>query len=351
MAGCRGSRPEVGILSDMAQQRHRLESAAERLGLRVAFCGEPELLLRQPAVPDTDLWLLILADEADHPQLFEHLLAHTDAPVLFGMDPAPRPGSADYLRWQRRLREKLEQQLGPLREPGQDDGHPETDTGTRPATPTPELPHWVKPAAPGTPASEVWVLAASLGGPAAVKAFLDHLPAGLPVAFLYAQHIDRNFTDVLTRVLGRHSHYNLRPAQEGYRPCHGDVVLIPVEREWKLDETGALTELDRPWPGPYGPSIDQVLLNIADFFGKRCHAIIFSGMGNDGAIAAPILRAYGSRIWVQESSSCSNSSMPEAVAATGCTSFCGTPEELARELVKTIEESCLLKSRQQRDSA
>jgi chemosensory pili system protein ChpB (putative protein-glutamate methylesterase) len=39
--------------------------------------------------------------------------------------------------------------------------------------------------------------------------------------------------------------------------------------------------------------------------------------------------------------------MPESVAATGCTSFCGTPEELARELVKTIEESCLLRKRQQ----
>lgn len=124
-----------------------------------------------------------------------------------------------------------------------------------------------------------------------------------------------------------------------------------MEREWKLDETGALTELNHPWPGPYGPSIDQVLLNAADHFGNRCHAILFSGMGNDGAIAAPMLKAYGSRIWVQESRSCGNSSMPESVAATGCVSFCGTPEELARELVKTIEESCLLKSRQKRDSA
>lgn len=349
MAGCRSGRPEVGILSDMALQRHRLQSAADKLGLRVAFCGDPQRLRHQPAFPDADLWLVTLAEEADHPQLFEHLLAHTDAPILFGVDPAPHPGTADYLRWQRRLQEKLEQQLGSLPEPGHDNGCQEKDI--RPSQGTPDLPHWIKPATPGTPAHEVWVLAASLGGPAAVKAFLDHLPAGLPVAFLYAQHIDRNFTDVLTRVLGRHSHYSLRPAEEGYRPCNGDVILIPVEREWKLDESGALTELDRPWPGPYGPSIDQVLLNTADFFGRRCHAIIFSGMGDDGATAAPILKAYGSRIWVQESSSCSNSSMPEAVAATGCTSFCGTPEELARELVKTIEESCLLKSRQQRDSA
>ena len=74
-------------------------------------------------------------------------------------------------------------------------------------------------------------------------------------------------------------------------------------------------------------------------------------MGNDGAIAAPMLKAHGSKIWVQESTSCGNSSMPDSVAATGCTTMVGTPEELARELVKTIEESCLLKGRQKRDSA
>ena len=348
MAG-RNGRPEVGILSDMALQRHRLQSAADSFGLHVAFSGDPERLLHQPAFPEADLWLVTLADEADHPQLFGYLLEQTEAPVLFGIDQAPQPGTTDFFRWQRRLREKLEQQLGPLASQDSDIRPPETDRGTAPGVP--QLPHWLKPAAPGTPAREVWVLAASLGGPAAVKAFLDHLPAGLPVAFLYAQHIDGNFTEVLTRVLGRHSQYTLKPAQEGYRLCNGDVVLLPVEREWTLDESGALTELDHPWPGPYGPSIDRVLLNTADFYGKRCHAIIFSGMGNDGAVAAPILKAYGSRIWVQESSSCGNSSMPEAVAATGCASFCGTPEELARELVKTIEESCLLKSRQQRDSA
>jgi len=43
--------------------------------------------------------------------------------------------------------------------------------------------------------------------------------------------------------------------------------------------------------------------------------------------------------------------MPDSVAATGCSVYCGTPEQLARELVKTIEESCLLKGRQKRDSA
>ncbi|WP_297792760.1 chemotaxis protein CheB [uncultured Marinobacter sp.] len=349
MAGLPSGRPRVGIVSDIVLQRHRLQAAAEKVGLNVCFIGDPDRLQDYPEFPEADLWLVTLEDEADHPVLFDHLLGNTDAPVLFGLDPAPKPGTTDYFRWEQRLISKLEQQLGHLEE--LDSEASLQELAAQSPMDAPPLPHWIPPAAAGSIAREIWILGASLGGPAAVKTFLDHLPPGLPVGFIYAQHIDGNFTDVLTRVLGRHAHYQLKGAETGYQVRNGDVVLLPVEREWALDADGALMEKDTPWPGPYGPSIDQVLLNIADHYGNRCHAILFSGMGNDGAIAAPLLKAYGSRIWVQESNSCGNSSMPESVAATGCTSFCGTPEQLARELVKTIEESCLLKGRQKRDSA
>ncbi|MCG2580175.1 MAG: chemotaxis protein CheB [Marinobacter sp.] len=349
MAGLPSGRPRVGIVSDIVLQRHRLQAATSKFGLDVGFTGDPGRLQDYPEFPEADLWLVTLEDEADHPMLFDHLLGNTDAPVLFGLDPAPKPGTTDYFRWEQRLIGKLEQQLGHLEE--LDSEASLQELAEQSPMEAPPLPHWIPPAASDSIARDIWILGASLGGPAAVKTFLDHLPPGLPVGFIYAQHIDGNFTDVLTRVLGRHAHYQLKSAQTGYQVRNGDVVLLPVEREWALDADGALIEKDTPWPGPYGPSIDQVLLNIADHYGNHCHAILFSGMGNDGAIAAPLLKAYGSRIWVQESNSCGNSSMPDSVAATGCTSFCGTPEQLARELVKTIEESCLLKGRQKRDSA
>lgn len=344
-------RPTVGIVSDDVLQRHRLQEAVTRFGLEGCFSGDPERLIGFPKIPDAQIWLLTLEDEADQMELLDHLLENTEAPVLFGLDAAPKPGTTDYVRWERRLLDKLEQHLGPLEELDSE-ADLEQLAGLSPeSATTPDLPHWISPAAPDTPAEEVWILGASLGGPAAVKEFLDHLPPGLPVGFIYAQHIDGSFTDVLTRVLGRHAHYQLRRATPGMKVANGDVVLLPVEHEWTLAEDGSLEEKTTPWPGPYGPSIDQVLLNVGEHYGNRCHAILFSGMGNDGAIAAPLLRAYGSRIWVQDSASCANSSMPDSVAKTGCASFTGSPRQLAGELVKTIEESCLLKNRQQRNPA
>ncbi|WP_148864635.1 chemotaxis protein CheB [Marinobacter fonticola] len=340
----------VAIVSDSPLQRHRLQDAIGKFGLSSAFIGDPARLMAYPAIPEVQLWLVTLEDEADHPALFDYLLENTDAPILFGLDEAPSPGSTEFFRWERRLLDKLEQQLGALE---QLDGETTLEALDQPSqkVAAAERPYWIPAGREGEPAEEIWVLGASLGGPAAVKTFLDSLPPGLPVGFVYAQHIDANFTDVLTRVLGRHAHYALRRAEEGIQVRNGDVVLLPVENEWYLDSAGCLQQKASPWPGPYGPSIDQVLLNVSDHYRHRCHAILFSGMGNDGAIAAPILQAYGSRIWVQDSHSCGNSSMPDSVKATGCTSFAGDPAQLARKLTQTIEEACLLKRRQQRDSA
>jgi chemotaxis response regulator CheB len=55
------------------------------------------------------------------------------------------------------------------------------------------------------PAEYIRVLGASLGGSNAVKEFLDALPKGLPVGFVYAQYIDARFQKVLIQNLGRHS--------------------------------------------------------------------------------------------------------------------------------------------------
>lgn len=344
-----GGRPAVGIVSDNVLQRHRLQEASDRFGLRPGFSGAPERVLSHDLLPDADLWLITLEDEADHPALFDHILDKTDVPVLFGIDLAPKPGTRDYLRWERRLLAKLEQHLGTLTQAESAESLESLEEVAVQPGGAPELPRWITPAQPGQVADEIWILGASLGGPAAVKTFLDHLPPGLPVAFVYAQHIDGNFTDVLARVLGRHAHYRLQRAEKGMALTCGTVTVIPVEREWTLASDGTMAEKDTAWPGPYGPSIDQVLLNFGDHFGARCNAILFSGMGNDGAMAAPMLKAFGSRIWVQSGDSCANSAMPEAVTLTGCTSFCGTPEQLAKALVKAIGDTVLLKQKTPQD--
>lgn len=339
--------PSVAIVSDNPLQRLRLQQAVGKLGLAVGFIGDPGRYWDNRATVTADLWIVELDDENAQPQLLDELLDDDNRSLLFGLGMAPVPGHEEYPRWERRLFAKLQEQLGRL-EVLDNVFELEALAGAEGPDPL-ALPGWVTPAGRGAPAAQVWILGASLGGPAAVKSFLDRLPGGLPLAFVYAQHIDQNFVPVLTRVLGRHAQYPLVEAREGEPLRCGEVLMVPVNQELYLDSTGLIRFKDEAWPGPYGPSIDQVMLNLAGHFQGACHAILFSGMGNDGAVAAPLLKAYGSRIWTQAAASCASSAMPDSVAGTGCVEFTGTPEELAQQLIRCIEETELLQRKHRRD--
>ena len=141
---------------------------------------------------------------------------------------------------------------------------------------------------PGDRPRQVWVLGASLGGPAAVKLFLDCLPANLPVAFVLAQHIDGSFLDTLCGVLGRDNPILCKIGVDGEALRHGELAIVPVEYAVRFRHDGRIQSTGETWEGPYAPSIDQVIQHVGEGFGNACGAILFSGMGNDGAIAARV---------------------------------------------------------------
>ncbi|NVJ11438.1 chemotaxis protein CheB, partial [Myxococcus sp. AM001] len=167
----------------------------------------------------------------------------------------------------------------------------------------------------------VWLLAASLGGPAAVKAFLDALPGGLPVGFVYAQHIDASFESALPQAVGRHSQWHVNPARHGDPVRCGEVVVVPISHELGFSDDGQMQISERGWPEPYSPSIDQMMLNLAQHFGALSGVIVFSGMGSDGSAAAAYVRRQGSVIWTQRADSCACPSMPDSLREAGYSSL------------------------------
>ena len=280
----------IALLAGHAGKRCQLAQVLAEFGYAVVFADDPAgLTASELEQVSTDAWLLELAEESP---LADWLLEHSSAPVLLGAGEIPKQDSEDYPRWQRRLYGKLLPLLG------------EPPGGQAPVLPAPLL-----PAARPQQAPCVWVLGASLGGPAAVKQFLDCLPADLPVAFIYAQHIDGNFTDVLTRVL-----------------------VAPIARSLGFGADGEVLLSDAPWPGPYRPSIAAVLDAVCDGFGPACGAIIFSGMGEDGVEACGRMRRQGIEVWTQDTASAACATMPGAVQAAGFSHRQGTPEQLAQAL-------------------
>jgi len=307
--------PAVALLVACDERRSRLSEAVQYFGYQVVFEFPPARLgAEQLAQVETNLWLLDMVEDSP---LVDWLLEHSSVPVLLGNDEIPPQRDEDYPRWQRRLYAKLGKLLG--------------------APPTvPQLPLAVTSPVMG-PCS-VWLLGASLGGPAAVKGFLDALPAQLPVAFVYAQHIDAGFEHQLPRILGRENDWRVHNCEEGSRLQPGDVLVAPITQALKFGAEGQVCLQDRPWPGAYQPAIETLLDEVNAAFAPHCGAIIFSGMGEDGVAACGRMRRQGMQVWTQSAASAACATMPEAVQLAGFSSREGSPEELALAMRQWLEQ-------------
>ncbi|WP_410210493.1 chemotaxis protein CheB [Aquirhabdus sp.] len=206
----------------------------------------------------------------------------------------------------------------------------------------------------------VCILAASMGGPEAVKRFLDRVPVSVPVTFILVQHIDPNMQSVLPRVLSRHNAWQFDTEQSfteqsgSLQPSlflkAGHVLLVPAARQIDFGANGEVFAFEQiesdpvkyePWPGHYQPSINEVMRRAAEAFGSRLMTIVFSGMGDDGSDAVDDVQSVHGVIWAQTASSCVCASQPDHVRASGKVSFNGTPEILAEHLQQFISEQSI----------
>ncbi|MCK5696965.1 MAG: chemotaxis protein CheB [Gammaproteobacteria bacterium] len=180
----------------------------------------------------------------------------------------------------------------------------------------------------------VWVLGASLGGPDAIKQFLEHIPAGLPVAFVLAQHLGDGFIGLFASQLDRTSSFTVKEGLDGEQLQHGEVALVPVDRQMTIDINGKIKLLDDAWQGHYHPSINAVIKNVTHTFKKQSGVIIFTGMGEDGSLACQeFFKLNTHNIWAQSKESCMMSSMPDAIRKTNIVTYSGSPEALALKMV------------------
>ena len=308
--------PAVALLVACDIKRNSLSEAVQRFGYQMVFETPPqELADEQLAAVKTDLWLLDI--EEDSP-LVDWLLEYSSVPVLLGNDEIPELGGEEHPRWERRLRAKLGKLLGPS-----------------PLQPRLSL---AKPVLATGSHCYVWLLGASLGGPAAVKCFLDALPPQLPIAFVYAQHIDAGFEHQLPRILGRENGWRVHNCEEGGFLQPGDVLVAPINRTLSFGTEGQVCLQDRPWPGAYQPAIEALLGEMMTAFAPQCGAIIFSGMGEDGVQACGRMRSQGMQVWTQSADSAGCATMPQAVSQAGHSSFEGSPEELAMAMCQWLEQ-------------
>lgn len=164
------------------------------------------------------------------------------------------------------------------------------------------------------------VIGASTGGPAALQTVLERLPAGFPVPVLIAQHMPAAFTGPFAQRLNAVSRISISEAKDGDLLRAGCAYVIPggVHGELHRQNGSVAFKVREPVANEhYRPSVSIALESAAMVYGADTLGVVLTGMGDDGAQGARMVRDSGGHVWTQDQASCVIYGMPAAVAKAG----------------------------------
>lgn len=199
-------------------------------------------------------------------------------------------------------------------------------------------------AAAGTTQSafDVILIGASTGGINALSRILSTLDSDLTQPIVITQHLPESFMPYFAAQVALLARRPCSVAVESCRLEPGQILVAPGDAHVRFVRTmeGAAIRLSQT-PAPSGccPSVDPMLESAAEVFGSRVLAIVLSGMGRDGAIGAPRIRAAGGSVVVQDKESSVIWGMPGAIAEAGMADAILPPESIGR-LVASRRRPC-----------
>lgn len=167
------------------------------------------------------------------------------------------------------------------------------------------------------PTNELSLVAigASSGGPQALAAVLQGLPASFNSAIIIVQHVDAHFSQGLADWLDQQTTLPVRLAKEGDRPAAGNVLLAGSDDHLVLTASGHLQYIEEPKSTPYRPSVDVFWDSLRKYWGGELTAVLLTGMGRDGAQSMLELRRHGAHTIAQNEKTCAVFGMPKAAIA------------------------------------
>jgi two-component system chemotaxis response regulator CheB len=195
-----------------------------------------------------------------------------------------------------------------------------------------------RPIAPASVSGRVRLLAiaASTGGPPALRELLAGLPLRFPVPILIVQHIARGFAGALVHWLRAETGHPVMV------PAHGDVALpghayvAPDDHHLGIARASAgrflLTLSQEPPVGGFRPSATATFESAARVAGDGLVAVMLTGMGSDGVAGLRSVHAHGGHIVAQDEESSVIYGMPREAARTGLVDAVLPLSEIARHL-------------------
>ncbi len=180
-------------------------------------------------------------------------------------------------------------------------------------------------------------IAASTGGPAAIRSILMNVSSKFPAPILIVQHMSSGFIDGVAASLDASVPLKVKVATDGERLRAGTVYLAPDGLQLGVSGRSRIRVVnDAPVEG-FKPSGSYLFGSIARAFKGEALAVILTGMGNDGTEGLRSLREAGGKAIAQDEESSVVFGMPKSAIGAGLVDFVLPLESIGGKIVALAE--------------
>lgn len=197
-----------------------------------------------------------------------------------------------------------------------------------------------RPRVPPQPSDrvEVIAIAASTGGPAALRTVLAGLPSRIGVPIVVVQHIARDFTAGFAHWLGEGLPLRVRLARRDEHMEPGVVYVAPDNAHTGVSARNTIALSDDPPIGGFRPSATFLFRSVARAFGATGLGVVLTGMGSDGVDGLVDLKRAGGYVIGQNEESSIVYGMAQEAARAGAVDEMLPLDRIAPRLVELVRE-------------
>lgn len=184
----------------------------------------------------------------------------------------------------------------------------------------------------------VVAIGTSTGGPKALQSVIPVLPKNFSIPIVISQHMPPNFTGPFAERMNQLSQLQVKEAQEGEKLMPGVVYIAPGSGHMSIQRRGIdkIIRITQSTEYIYKPSVDLMMLTVAESYPGTCLGVILTGMGNDGLKGMKAIKESGGRTIAQDEETCVVYGMPKAVVDAGMADKVVPINEVAGEIVNSV---------------
>ena len=179
---------------------------------------------------------------------------------------------------------------------------------------------------------DIVVIGSSTGGPEALERFFKAMDSWFVVPVVIVQHMPPGFTRGLAERITRVTEFQVHEAEHDQVIQAGHVYIAPGDYHLRLRKGGdkVICALDKgPLINSVRPAVDPMFDTAVTIYGSKVMALVFTGMGEDGAAGSVTVKGAGGCVGIQDEASCVVWGMPGSVARQNLHDLQGPPEKLA----------------------